>query len=186
MVRGLGGALLLGSVLSGDPVVRSVHADAARGSRAGQARGDHLVRATLGQKGAELLLKDGFSLRARARRDARPVELVLRVAEVRAQAAAIAPGFVPIGPSAAVAGDGVRADVAYRAEAFHVRQGHRLVLALERSRCGGDGCWALHSAVYEDSRCLARDVVLQGRRLQFGSVPDSRSSGSVPGRSAAP
>ncbi|HEX6240855.1 MAG TPA: hypothetical protein VFZ61_08175, partial [Polyangiales bacterium] len=84
-------------------------------------------------------------------------------------------------------GEGVRADVAYRAEAFHVRNGHRLVLALEQPRCqAGAACWTLTPAVYEDSRCLARGVTLPGRRLQFGSLPISAATEAAAARSAAP
>lgn len=185
MVRGLAGTLLLGSLLSGDPVVCAVHADSARATRPLQMRGDHLVRAVLGSRGVELALKDGFSLRARGRTGTPGTWLTLRVSPVRAAAGEVDPAFVPIGPTVAVTGEGVRAEVAYRAEAFHVRKGHRLVLAQEQARCDhAAACWALVPAAYEGGRCVARDVVLSDRRLQFGSVPINAAEG--PSRSAAP
>jgi hypothetical protein len=189
MALGLSGALWLCIGLSGDPAVRSVRAHAAQAPQPAELRGEHQLSAMLGPRGAWLTLKDGFSLRARppqpGRAQAAPVRVALAVAAVRAQAAEIAQSFVPIGPSVRAAGAGLRAELAYRADAFRVRQGHRLVLALEtRAPCAtGEACWELQEAQYVGNRCLASGVALRGLRLQFGSIP---LNASVHGRSAAP
>jgi hypothetical protein len=182
---GLSGALL-SVALSGDPAVGSVRAHAAQAARPAQLRGAHQVSAEVGASGAQLLLKDGFSLRVRVRAPQAPARVSLAVAEQRAQAAQVAPGFVPIGPTVRALGEHVGAEVAYRAEAFRVREGHRLVLAVEtRPACAaGETCWELVAARYAGSQCLANPVALQGLRLQFGSVPINAPARSV--HSAAP
>jgi hypothetical protein len=146
--------------------------------------GDHRAAARVGRRGAELALKDGFSLKPRPSAGQPPLELALEVAGLRANAAELAPDFVPIGPTVRLRGGSVRVDAAYRAEAFRVRAGHRLVLAVEvRAPCAPSArCWELWEAAYEHSRCVAVAVDTHGLRLQFGSLP---LSASVALRSAA-
>jgi hypothetical protein len=139
--------------------------------------GDHRAVARVGSRGAELALKDGFSLKPRPSAGRPTLELALEVAELRANAAELAPDFVPIGPTVRLRGGSLRVDAAYRAESFRVRAGHRLVLAVEvRAPCEPSAqCWELWQAAYEDSRCVAVAVETHGLRLQFGSLPLSAS-----------
>ena len=181
--------MLLSMALSGDPAVRPVRAHAVQGARPAALRGDHRVSGVVRGAAVALSLKDGFSLKVPGRAAGGALPISLCVADARADAAQIAADFVPIGPSVVAQGPGLRAEVVYRADAFHVRRGHRLVLALERqphcdaaqaSSCSRAdpraSTWELREARYVDSRCIASGVALRGLRLQFGSVPLSAAS----------
>jgi hypothetical protein len=139
--------------------------------------GEHEARAASPQTGVELALKRGFEVRM-ASSAAEPI--VLRIAKLRAHSEEITAGFVPIGPTVELALAEGRArdvdasvDVSFVADHFHVRAGHRLLLAVEQGGpCAPEtACWQLLSADYEKGRCVARAVRGWGRRMQFGSLP---------------
>jgi hypothetical protein len=164
----------------------------ADGARSGllSARGDHAVLVESSTSDAQLWLKSGFSVllrrrvslarehqepRSGATGDAAGAPLVLRVAKQRPLAAEIAASFIPIGPTVELTARAGRADVAFTADHFRVRRGHRLVLAVEQPTCMSEGraeCvrWRLKDASYETGRCIARGVQPTGLRLQFGSL----------------
>jgi hypothetical protein len=164
------------------------HAAALREARAEDARiaglrvrGDHSVRASAAAGELELGLKNGFSALLREAPRSSVLNagadglVALRVAGRRAAAAEIAASFVPIGPTVELTVRSGRADVAFRADHFRVRSGHRLVLAVEQPGCADptrEAChhWRLAAASYEAGRCLARGVQPAGLRLQFGSL----------------
>lgn len=166
--------LLLGALLGNGQPHDPVSADDGRGElkRSEQQRvvGEHEVRASA-RPGLELALKRGFEVKLS--KNVVGAQLVLRIAKARARAEEIAPGFVPVGPTAELTGADGDLDVSFVADQFRVRTGHQLTLAVERSgRCAGsEKCWQLVPAGYEKGRCVARAVHLEGGRLQFGSLP---------------
>lgn len=167
-------ALPLGLALGGESSPHPVRAHAGRNSSAGvRVQGNHHVEALVGAQGGELALKTGIVVRPRVAVQRGPQPVSLRVAAEHVAPERVAPGFVPIGPSVELKGELSRSDVEYRAEAFRVRAGHRLVLAAEtRAPCAEhELCWTLWDARYVDSRCVASGVRSAGLRLQFGSVP---------------
>jgi hypothetical protein len=157
-------------------LIAGAHAAALREARADAASapllrvaGDYAVRAPAPAGVLELALKSGFG--ARLRRPGGTARFELRVAKVRAAASEIAAGFVPIGPTVELTAGAGLADLTFAADHFRVRQGQRLVLAVEQATCVAQGrCWRLAPATYEHGRCVARGVETSGLRLQFGSL----------------
>lgn len=177
-----GGLVRAGYLLALAGLLGSCQAsEAARAHEAGAQRparerlvGEHEVRAPVARKGLELVLRRGFEVRLRE--PSSDGETLLRVAPQRARSEEIAAGFVPVGPSVELQGVRGSADVAFSADKFRVRTGHRLVLAVEQAAPCAQGarCWQLVDARYEQGRCVARGVHAGGGRLQFGSLPQNR------------
>lgn len=140
-----------------------------------RASGEHEVQTHVAAPQIELSLNSGFSVRlSPVSKTARLSSASLGVAAPPVNAQAIHPAFVPIGPTVALRTSEARVEAGYVAEAFRVRTGHRLVLAVEQATpcqptasCAG---WQVRPASYSGGRCHA-ELIASTVRLQFGSVP---------------
>ena len=155
--------------------------------------GKHTVSAAIGQKGARLSLKNGWSLLLPS---GLPIGnsrlLTLKVSRRRAKGKEIADGFVPMGPTVEFDG-AINATESpllamYEAKRFRQRRGHRLVLASEYGgfcegervgrKLGGGLCaqWRLVDATLDKTagQLRAKLELPGGHRLQFGSVPEPK------------
>lgn len=150
-----------------------------------EAQGNFDATTQVSPKAGGLSLKTGFAVRwgARANRPSGPARLT--ISRTRAESVHIAPGFVPIGPTAQLVGFAEAVEVSFVAERFRVRAGHRLVLAVLRQpdfvcmRDGPCGGWQLLPARYESMRCVVEGVKATGP-MQFGSVPITASDSAAP------
>lgn len=149
-----------------------------------QAEGEHAVETAGEAKLVQLRLKSGFAVSLEPSKSALQVGPVrLAVAEPRATSEQIARGFVPVGPTVVLSAQSGPLEVSFVADGFHVRAGHRLVLAVERALpCqlpGGCRSWRLEPAQYRAGRCQA-ELPTPGLRLQFGSLPAVLSDSAAP------